>query len=152
MASQVTTQANALQYKIMMTNKECAFNVEREHVHDLPSPQGIDNKSFGHDDVILDNASSVSIFCPELLRDIECAAKSMKINGVGGHQFEVTKTGYLDPLFRVYASDNTHANILSLPEVEEKFLVMYAPQENFIIHLPERDIVFHHRGGMYIAD
>ena len=71
---------------------------------------------------------------------------------MGGHQFSVTKTGFLDPLFRVYASDDTHVNILSLSEVEEKYLVTYAPQENFIVHLPMTDIVFHRKGGMYIAD
>jgi len=82
--------------------------------------------SFGRNEVILDNASNVSIFRPDLLRDIECTDEIVKINGVGGHQFSVTKTGYLDPLFRVYASEDTHANILSLSEVEERFIVTYA--------------------------
>ena len=76
----------------------------------------------------------------------------MKINGVGGHQFAVDKMGYLDPLFRVYASDETHTNILSLSQVEDHYLVTYVPQENFIIHLPTHDIIFHRQNGMYVAD
>ena len=108
--------------------------------------------TFGPNDVLLDNQANISIFRTDMLRDIQDAEAAVKINGVGGHQFSVTQTGFLDPLFRVYASDDTHANILSLSEVEEKYLVTYAPQENFIVHLPMTDIVFHRKGGMYIAD
>jgi len=71
---------------------------------------------FGPNDVLLDNQADVSIVRQELLRDIQDAEHAVKINGVGGHQFTVNKTGYLDPLFRVYASETTHANILSLSE------------------------------------
>ena len=74
------------------------------------------------------------------------------MNGVGGQQFTVTKAGYLDPLFREYGSEDMHANILSLAEVEEKYLVTYAPQKNFIVHLPMTDIVFNCINGMYVAD
>jgi len=95
--------------------------------------------------VLLDNQANISIFHPDMLRDVKNAAEEIKVNGVGGHQFTVTKTGYLDPLFRVYASEDTHANILSVAEVEEKYLVTYAPQENFII-------VFNRINGMYVAD
>mmetsp|Transcript_8146 Transcript_8146/g.11879 ORF Transcript_8146/g.11879 Transcript_8146/m.11879 type:complete len:557 (+) Transcript_8146:2397-4067(+) len=102
--------------------------------------------------VLLDNQANISIFHPDMLRDLKDAGEEIKVNGVGGHQFTVTKTGYLDPLFRVYASDHTHANILSLAEVEERFLVTYAPQENFIVHLPMTDIVFNRINGMYVAD
>ena len=108
--------------------------------------------SFGPNDVMLNNQANVSIFRTNMLRDIRDAEETVRINGVGGHQFSVTKTGFLDPLFRVYASDDTHANILSLSEVEEKYLVTYSPQENFIVHLPMTDIVFHRKGGMYIVD
>ena len=107
---------------------------------------------FGPNDVLLDNQANISIVRQELLRDIQDAEHAVKINGVGGHQFTVNKTGYLDPLFRVYASEDTHANILSLSEVEDRYLVTYVPQENFIVHLPETDIVFYRKAGMYVAD
>ena len=71
---------------------------------------------------------------------------------MAGHQFSVNQTGFLDPLFRVYASEKTQANILSLSEVEDRYLVTYVPQECFIIHLPQGDIEFHRKDGMYIAD
>ena len=61
-------------------------------------------------------------------------------------------TGFLDPLFRVYTSEDTQANILSLSEVEDKFIVTYVPKESFIIHLHEMDIVFHCKDGIYVAD
>ncbi len=30
--------------------------------------------------------------------------------------------------------------------------IMYIPQQAFIVHLPERDLVFEHRGKLDIAD
>ena len=62
------------------------------------------------------------------------------------------ETGYLDPLFWAYASEDMRVNILSLSEKQDQYLVSYEPQKNFIIHLPETDIVFHRKAGMYVAD
>jgi len=56
---------------------------------------------FGPNDVLLDNQANVSVVHQDLLRDIQDAEHAVKINGVGGHQFTVNKTGFLDPLFRV---------------------------------------------------
>jgi len=64
---------------------------------------------FGKYDVLLDNQANISIINEELLSNIQDADEEIKINGVGGHQFSVSKTGYLDPLFRVYASEETQA-------------------------------------------
>ena len=74
--------------------------------------------------LLLDSQANISIVHPNLLRDIKLAEKSVKINGVGGHQFYVKETGFLDPFFRVYVSEETRANILSLAEVEDRFLVL----------------------------
>jgi hypothetical protein len=52
----------------------------------------------------------------------------------------------------VYASKDTHANILSFAEVEDMYPISYVPRESFTVHLPDRDIVFHRRGRHYIAD
>jgi len=81
---------------------------------------------------LIDNQANISIVHPSLLHDIRPAEQTVKINSVGGHQFTVSETGYLDPLFRVCASADTHANILSLSEVEDQYLVTYKPQKNFI--------------------
>ena len=82
--------------------------------------------------MLLDNQANVSVVHQDLLHD--------------------NKT-FFDPLFRVYVSEDTHANILSLSEVEDRYLVTYVIlQENFTVHLPETDIVFHRKAGMYVAD
>jgi len=62
---------------------------------------------FTRSEVLLDNAADVSVVHPTLLRNIVPAERSVKNNGVGGHQFIVDETGYLDPLFSVYVSEHT---------------------------------------------
>jgi hypothetical protein len=89
---------------------------------------------------------------PSLLREIEPAEETVRINGVGGHQFTVEREGYLDDFFKVYASEDTHANVLSFSEVEDMYQITYIPRESFTVHLPDHDIEFVHRGKMYIAD
>mmetsp|Transcript_2598 Transcript_2598/g.3962 ORF Transcript_2598/g.3962 Transcript_2598/m.3962 type:complete len:92 (-) Transcript_2598:1702-1977(-) len=77
--------------------------------------------TFGKYDILLDNQVNISVGHSELLRDIQDADETVKqINGVGGHQFTVSQTGCLDPLFRVYASEDGQANILSVSEVEDQ--------------------------------
>ena len=71
---------------------------------------------FKQTEVRIDNQADVSIVHPRLLRNIMAADKKVKINGVGGHQFTVSETGYLDPFFPVYASKHTKANILSFAQ------------------------------------
>jgi hypothetical protein len=48
--------------------------------------------------LVLDDAADVSVVHPSLLRNIMPVERSVKRNGVGGHQFVVDETGYLDPL------------------------------------------------------
>jgi hypothetical protein len=83
---------------------------------------------------------------------VEPAEEHVRINGVGGHQFTIEEMGYLDDFFHVYASTETHANILSLTEVEDHFPITYVPWESFTVHLQDHDIVFNRRGKMYVAD
>ncbi len=52
----------------------------------------------------------------------------------------------------MYTSEDTHANVLSFSEVEDKYHITYVPQEAFIIHLPDRDVRFERRGKIYVAD
>jgi hypothetical protein len=52
----------------------------------------------------------------------------------------------------VYASEDTCVNILSFSEVEEMYPITYVPHEGFIVHLPDRDILFKRRGKMHVAD
>jgi hypothetical protein len=41
---------------------------------------------------------------------------------------------------------------LSFTEVEDQYPISYAPQIGFIVHLPDRDLEFKHRGRLYVAD
>lgn len=68
-------------------------------------------------------ASPQSSECnPSLLQDVERAECVVKIDGVAGHQFTVEETGFLDPLFPIYANKQTQVNILSLSEVEDQYI------------------------------
>ena len=107
---------------------------------------------FERTEVLLDNAADVSIVHPSLLRNIMPSEKEIKINGVGGHQFTVGETGYLDPFFPVYANAHTNANILLFAQVEDTYLITYQAQDSFTVHLPHVDVVFKRRNGMYVAD
>jgi hypothetical protein len=64
----------------------------------------------------------------------------------------VDRKGYLDDFFDVYANEHTKANVFSFSEVEDAYDIMYVPREAFIVHLPEREFTFKHRGKLYIAD
>ncbi len=60
-------------------------------------------------------------------KQIEVLLNNQVDNVVGGHQFTVGDTGYLDEFFRVYASTEMHANVLSFAEVEDHFPTTYIP-------------------------
>ncbi len=107
---------------------------------------------FKRTEVLLDNQVDVSVMHPSLLREIGPAEETVRINGVGSHQFTVEREGYLDDFFKVYASEDTHANVLSFSEVEDMYQITYVPCESFTVHLPDRDIEFVRRGKMYVAD
>ncbi len=64
----------------------------------------------------------------------------------------MTKMGYLDEFFHVYASENTKPNVLSLAEVEDMYAVTYMLGQAFIVHLPGRDVEFKHVGKLYVAN
>ncbi len=102
--------------------------------------------------VLLDNQADISIIKPSLLCALVLAEKTVTVNGVGGLQLKVDCTGYLDDFFRVYASDETKANVLSFAEVEELYDITYVPREAFIVHLPEQDLEFRRKGKLYVAD
>jgi hypothetical protein len=41
---------------------------------------------------------------------------------------------------------------LSFADVEDLYKITYQPQESFTVHLPDRDIVFHCRNKLYVAN
>ena len=102
--------------------------------------------------VLLDNQADISIIKPCLLRALAPAEKTVKVNGVGGLQLTVDHMGYLDEFFRVYASNETKANVLSFAKVEELYDITYVPREAFIVHLLEQDLEFQRKGKHNVAD
>jgi hypothetical protein len=50
----------------------------------------------------------------------------------------------------IHASEQTKANVLSFSEVEDTYDITYVPCKASIVHLLERDLVFKHRGKLYI--
>jgi hypothetical protein len=103
-------------------------------------------------DVLLDNQANVSIMHPSLLSAIEQTEVEIRVNGVGGVQLVTDRTGYLEDFFRVYASTDTRANVLSFADVEDLYDVTYDKGKSFTVHLPDRDIVFYRKKKLYVAD
>jgi hypothetical protein len=87
-----------------------------------------------------------------LLHVFKPAKKTVHVNGVGGLQLTVDHKGYLEDFFDVYASEHTKANVVSFSEVEDTYDITYKPRKAFVVHLPERDLVFECRGKLYMAD
>ncbi len=80
---------------------------------------------FSPTEVLLDNQADISIVRPELLRGLRDTEHTVRVNGVGGVQMELSKAGYLQDFFEVYASEDTLVNILSFSEVEEMYPITY---------------------------
>ncbi len=110
------------------------------------------SQDFQDYDMLLDNQADVSIIHPRLLREVMQADQSVTVKGIGGKQLVVTKTGYLDEFFRVYASEEAKPNVLSLAEVEDLYTVTYVPGQAFIVHLPGKDVEFKRVGKLYAAN
>ena len=91
-------------------------------------------------EVLLDNQANISIVHPMLLEDIRPAPSKVKVNGVGGKQMIVDKMGMLPGFFRVYASEDTKANVLCFSDVEDMYEITYKHRESFVVHMHERDI------------
>jgi len=103
-------------------------------------------------EVLLGNQANISMMKPGLLHHIEPAKEEVNICGVGGLQLRVKETGYLNEFFRVYASEDTKANVLSFAKVEDLYNVTYVRGESFVVHLPSRDLEFVRHGKLYVAD
>jgi hypothetical protein len=52
----------------------------------------------------------------------------------------------------VYASADTEANVLSFTGEEGTYDVIYEKANSFTVHLPDKDLVFHRRKKLYVAD
>jgi len=74
------------------------------------------------------------------------------VKGVGGIQTVVDQVGDLEGFFEVYASSEAKANVLSFAAIEDLYEITYSRDEGFMIHMPERDIVFRRKDNLYVLD
>jgi hypothetical protein len=59
--------------------------------------------------------------------------------------------GYLEDFFRMHASKEMKAKVLSFTVVKELYdIIYYVSREAFIVHLPEQE--FRRKGKLYVAD
>jgi hypothetical protein len=112
----------------------------------------ISYSGFKQTEVLLDNQANISVMKPGMLHHIEPAKEEVNICDVGGLQLRVKETGYLNEFFRVYASEDTKANVLSFADVEDLYDVTYVRGESFVVHLPSRDLEFVRCGKLYVAN
>jgi hypothetical protein len=103
-------------------------------------------------EVLLDNQADISIVHPMLLENVRPAEREIKVKGVGGVQMKVNKVGDLPNFFKVYASAETKANVLSFADVEDLYDITYVRQQAFVVHMQDRDLVFSRREKLYVAD
>ena len=103
--------------------------------------------------VLLDNQANVSLMKTNLLCDVRVEKSVVNIKGVGGKQLQVSQSGEFDGFFRVLASNETTANVLSFTQVEDLFEITYEPMVAFILHMPGgKKIRFERMGGLFVAD
>jgi len=103
-------------------------------------------------EILLDNAANINVMNPRLVKSVRPTGKKIRVKGVGSVQMVVEHVGDLEGFFEVYASKEARANVLSFATVEDMYEVMYSRGEGFMVHMPERDIVFKRRDNLYVVD
>jgi hypothetical protein len=102
--------------------------------------------------VIIDNASDVCAVRKELLSNVRRAQTRTAISTLAGTEMELELDGDLEGFFRVKSSSKLRVSILSFAQVEDVFSITYNQRESMVVHLPERDVIFHRQGRLYVAD
>jgi hypothetical protein len=124
-------------------------NDEYEEVNFMFHQQGCDesqyaggNKCISREWILLDNQSTVDVFCnPDLLKDIRTTKRSMTIRCNAG----VTRTNMIGRMDgypgEIWYNPSGIANILSLSNVTKHFPVSYNSDDDrgFVIHKPAGD-------------
>ena len=75
-----------------------------------------------------------------------------KFSGLQGALQSTEMCGLLPGFFDCLVSDNTRVSVLSQADVEDKHPVTYDPSVSYTVHMGERDVVFHRRNKLYVAD
>jgi hypothetical protein len=95
------------------------------------------------------NGSQVNIVHPVLLRNLCTSTKTYQSMNGGAVTSQV---GLLEGFFECQACEDCPANIISQSDVEGLYHLTYVQGESITVHMGDRDIVFHKRDKMYVAD
>jgi hypothetical protein len=101
-------------------------------------------------EVLLDNQADISVVHPRLLRDVR--RQKSYVSGLSGTT-TLPYVGYLDGYFDCKGSHDVMASVLCMADVEELYDITYIQGESYTVHMHGgRDLVFHRRDKLYIAD
>jgi hypothetical protein len=96
-------------------------------------------------EVVLDNASEVSVMDPSLLRSLRPAAPGEGFGALSGATQSTTHIGKLEHFFECQACTSCTANILAQAAVEDIYEVTYDQGRSYTVHMDHRDLVFERR-------
>ena len=100
-------------------------------------------------EVLLDNQADISVVHPRLLTGIR--PQKSYVSGLSG-MATLPYVGKLDGFFECKSSDKLIASVLCMADVEDMYDVTYARGESYTVHMDDRDLVFHRRDKLYVAD
>ena len=125
---------------------------EPSNVRATRKVMSVSKRFCGPHEVILDNASDISVMHPRFLSNIIETHDGEGFAGIGGEKSVITHIGHLDGFFDCAAVSNARANILSQGQVEEIYDISYLQGDKYIIHMTNGDLVFKQQGKVYVAD
>lgn len=101
-------------------------------------------------EILLDSGSQINCVHPRFLVNLRNGTGGFK--GLSGDKTSTTQIGTLRGFFDCLASTKTHANVISLADVEDLYDVTYRRGVSYTVHMNDRDLVFTRRGKLYLAD
>jgi Reverse transcriptase (RNA-dependent DNA polymerase) len=103
-------------------------------------------------EVILDNASDVTIMHPRFLTNVrECRTEDF-FSGLSGPKKRITKVGDLAGFFECACDDDVRASIISQGQVEDLYDITWIQGDRYIVHLDGQDLEFVRKGKVYVAN
>ena len=103
-------------------------------------------------EVLLDNQANVSIIHPRLLTRIRRLQAPTRVTGISPEAVVLRLEGSLTGFFRALVSHDSPANVLCMADVEDLYKVTYISGVSYTVHMTKRDLVFHRRNKMYVAN